>query len=36
MKMLESKFLLLLSGILAKVNKPNKYILISLKHKLIP
>ena len=26
----------LLSGILAKVNKPNKYILISHKHKLIP
>ena len=28
--------LMLLSGILAKVNKPNKYILISHKHKLIP
>ena len=27
---------ILLSGILAKVNKPNKYILISHKHKLIP
>ena len=27
---------MLLSGILAKVNKPNKYILISHKHKLIP
>ena len=27
--------LMLLSGILAKVNKPNKYILISHKHKLI-
>ena len=28
--------LMLLSGILAKVNKPNNYILISHKHKLIP
>ena len=28
--------LVLLSGILAKVNKPNKYILISHKHKLVP
>ena len=27
---------MLLSGILAKVNKPNKIILISHKHKLIP
>ena len=30
------KRLVLLSVSLAKVNKPNKYILISYKHKLIP